>query len=322
MVTQHRRSGMGQSLDLQTLQSEIKIFGEISNPTYRHFNPSLSWHEGKLYIALRSCNFAVERQGKWFLRDGGAYSKTDVLLGIVDPISLTIRDITKLKLSEDSPTRVLVSGLEDVRIYSRKDGLHAIGFESDRLTRSLHNASAKMAEYVIKGNELKYIRTLDKPDENIVEKNWSPTDTPSDLFDFTYSDSQVWNNGEVLGEPTKTNIHGGTQLLKQKDGTWLSIVHDKKLDPKYSRLNHLVYDKYVYRHYLARHNKYGVITHLTKPFNFGTLENIEFAAGMVEYDNHLLISLGIRDCKYAIAKIKKSVLVDMLELYDLDNLIN
>jgi hypothetical protein len=249
----------------------------------------------------------VERKGKWSFRDGSAYSKTDVLYGDLNPDTLEVSNLEKLELSEDSPSRILVSGLEDVRLFSRKDGMHAIGFESDRLTRNLHNASAGMAEYLIKGNELKYIRSLPKPVKDTVEKNWSPTDTPSKLFDFTYSDSQVYKDGKLIGKPTTTQIHGGSQLLKQKDGTYLSLVHEKKQDTLTQPIRrtriHKIYDKYVYYTYLARHDKQGMITQLSKPFRFGTLENIEFASGLVQYKDDFIITLGIRDCKYAIVKI-------------------
>lgn len=322
MGRQNTRPSLVQAVDIQSLGADIRIYGEIDDSAMRWFNPSIAWHDGviadnewkkngQLMIAIRSCNFAVERKGKWYLRDGSAYSKTDVIYGDLDPYTLQVSNLKKLKLSEDSPTCTKVAGLEDVRLFSRKDGMHAIGFESDRLTRSLHNNSASLAEYLIRGNELQYIRTLQKPKKEGVEKNWSPTNAPSKNFDFTYSDSQVWKDGEVIGTPTKTNIHGGSQLLKQKDGTYLSIVHDKVLDRLHNRPG--VYDKFVYRHYLARHGKDGIITHLTKPFTFGTHENIEFAAGMVEHEGHFLISFGIRDCKYGIARVKKSVLVDKLE---------
>lgn len=74
-----------------------------------------------------------------------------------------------------------------------------------------------------------------------------------------------------------------------------------------------VYDKYIYVHYLAIHGKDGIVTKLSKPFRFGTLENIEFASGLVEHDEDLLISLGIRDCKYAICRISKNKLMGLLE---------
>lgn len=307
------RPSVGSTVDLQTLGAEIRIYGEIDDPAMRYMNPSIAWHNGELKIAVRKCNFAVERHGKWYLRDGSAYSKTDVMYGDLNPDTLQVSNLEKLTLSKDSPTRILVNGLEDVRLFSRKDGLHAIGFESDRLTPSLHNESAKMAEYLIntKSCTLEYIRTLEKPDPTVVEKNWSPTDTPSKEFDFTYSDSQVYKDGKLIGKPTATQIHGGSQLLLQRDETWLSIVHEKELDPQFDRFSHGVYDKYVYKHYLAWHGKDGIITHLSKPFNFGTHENIEFAAGMAEGHNDFIISFGIRDCKYAIAKIRKDKLISL-----------
>lgn len=305
------------TVDLQELGATLVTYGEIDDPAMRHFNPSIAFHDGKLKIAIRSCNFAVERGGKWYFRDGNAYSKTDVLYGDLDPDTLQVTNLSKLKLSGNSPTRVLVAGLEDVRLFSRKDGMHAIGFESDRLTRSLHNESASLAEYVIKGDELIYIRTLEKPKKDWPEKNWAPTDVPTREFDFTYSDTQVWKDGKLIGEPSTTQIHGGSQLLQQSDGSYLSIVHEKILDPKhayaYSRLSRNVYDKYIYYTYLARHNKQGTVTQLSKPFRFGTLENIEFASGMVEYNGDLLISLGIRDCKFAIARIGKNKLLGLME---------
>lgn len=306
---------MDKALDLQALGAQLLIYGEIDDPYMRHFNPSIAWHEGKLKIAIRSCNFKVERGGKWSFRDASAYSRTDVIYGDMNPDTLKVSNLTKLKLSENTPTRTKVAGLEDVRLFSRKDGMHAIGFESDRLTTTLHNESASLAEYLIKGDELVYLRTLEKPDKKVVEKNWSPTDTPSKLFNFTYSDSQVWKDGKLIGTPTTTQIHGGTQLLLQKDGTYLSLVHEKKatLTPTYRRVKSNIYDKYVYYTYLAKHDKQGIVTELSTPFRFGTLENIEFASGMVEHGGDFLITLGIRDCKWAMCRIGKDKLTGLFE---------
>jgi hypothetical protein len=306
---------MVKALDLQELGADVLIYGEIDDAAMRHINPSIAFHDGKLKLSIRSCNFKVERGGKWSFRDGNAYSKTDVLYGDLDPDTLKVSNLKKLKLSKNSPTRTLVAGLEDVRLFSRKDGMHALGFESDRVTRSLHNESTSLAEYLIKGDDLVYIKTHEKPDPKVVEKNWSPTDVPSNLFDFAYSDSQSYKDGKLKGKPSTTEIHGGSQLLKQTDGTYLSIVHEKMLDPKqiYNRRNPNIYDKYIYYTYLAKHDENGIITKLSKPFRFGTLENIEFASGMVEHNGDLLISFGIRDCKIAIARISKEKLLSLMD---------
>ena len=310
------RSSVVEAIDLQSLGAELRIYGEIDDPAMRHFNPSIAFHDGKLKIVIRSCNFAVERGGKWYFRDGSAYSKTDVLYGDLDPETLQVSNLEKLDLSKDSPKNTLIAGLEDVRLFSRKDGMHAIGFESDRVTRSLHNKSTALAEYIIKGNELKYMRTLKKPRIEGVEKNWMPPDVETPHFEFTYSPTQTWNKGYVLGEEYSGEIHGGSQLIEQPDGTYLSLVHEKMLDPNrpYSRIDRNVYDKYVYYTYLAQHNKQGVIIKQSRPFRFGTLENIEFASGMVEYNGDFLISVGIRDCKFAIVRVSKDKLVNIMEM--------
>lgn len=309
MGRQDTRSSLAPKIDLQSLGAELRIYGEIDDPNMRHFNPSIAWHNGKLKIAIRSCNFTVKRHGDWFFRDGNAYSKTDVLIGAVDPVSLMVSDLKKHTLSSGTPTRTKVAGLEDVRLFVRDKGLYAIGFESDRLTASLHNSSTSLAEYMVVDGELRYIRTLEKPRKNAVEKNWCPPDVPSKLFDYTYSPAQVIKGSELIGEPTPSEIHGGSVLLKQKDGTYLSIVHDKVADRTLGK----AYDRFIYRNYLARHDKDGFIKEMTPSFHFGTNENIEFAAGMVEYEDDFIVSFGIRDCKYAIARVRKDVLTEMLK---------
>lgn len=301
---------MPEALDLQEMGADIRIYGEIDGDM-RHFNPSIAWHNDKLMIAIRSCNFMVKRHGDWSFGDGSAYSKTDVILGEVDPITLEVRTIRKLHLSKNTPTRVKVAGLEDVRLIVRKGKLMAVGFESDRLTKSLHNASASMSVYEI-GEELKYIETLEKPNKELVEKNWCPPDKPSDLFDYTYSPTQVIKDGKLIGEPTTSQIHGGSILLKQKDNTYLSLVHEKQADKRLGK----VYDRFVYYTHLARHDKQGMITHLTPAFRFGTLENIEFAAGLVEHEGDFIMSFGIRDCKFGLAKISKEKMTNLLEPWE------
>lgn len=305
MRPQSRRNVPRTFVNLPELGADTLIYGEIDDPDMRDFNPSIAWHNGKLQIAIRRCNFAIKPTGSFYFRDGSAYSKTDVMFGDVDPNTLQVSNIRKLNLV-DAPVCTQLAGLEDVRLFSRKDGLHAIGFESDRLTRSLHNESASMAEYLVKGDDLVYIRTLPKPRKLSVEKNWSPTDTPSNHFDCTYSDTQVYKDGKLYGKPSTTQIHGGSQLLKQKDG-YLSLVHEKITTERFMHS----YDRFTYIHYLAKHNDKGFITHLSKGFRFGTNEKIEFGAGMVEHKGNLLISFGIRDAKWGITRINKDKLMEL-----------
>ena len=308
MGTHYSRSGLGSHIDLQSLGARLVIYGDINDDKMPYFNPSIAFHEGKLKIAIRKCNFTTLRHKNWVFLDGNIYSKSEVLYGDLDPDTLDVSNLLPLSLDDDAPLETQIAGLEDVRLFSRRDGMHVIGFEVDRITPCYYKNSC-MAEYRIDGDSLVYLRTLSKPISDRVEKNWQPSDEPNKRFDFTYSPTEVWKNGEVLGDVYKGEVHGGSQLIEQRNGTYLSIVHQKLADRRYGN----VYDKYVYLSYLARHDKNGIITHLTKPFTFGTHENIEFASGMVEHDDNLIISLGIRDAKFGIARVAKSRLVDLLE---------
>lgn len=297
------------AVDLQSIGARLVIYGDINDKFMNYMNPCLEFDgKKKLKIAVRSCNFTTIKHGDWKFLDGRIYSKTEVLYGDLNPDTLEVSKLKKLELSENTPMHTKIAGLEDVRLFYRKDGLHAVGFEVDRITKHYYK-NAGMAEYLIKSGELVYLRTLEKPEAKRVEKNWQPTNVESDKFDFTYSPTQTWKNGKVTGKLYLGEIHGGSQLIKQDDGTYLSLLHEKIADKHYGK----VYDKYVYLTYLAKHDEEGKVVKLSKPFRFGTGDNIEFASGMVEYKDDFIITLGIRDCKFAIAKINKSKLMSLFD---------
>lgn len=233
MGAYNTRSSVVPHIDLQSIGADVRIYGEIDDKSMRHFNPSIAWDGDNLKIAVRSCNFRVDKHGNWSLRDGSAYSKTDVLYGDLDPETLKVSNLTKLQFSKDTPTRTKVAGLEDVRLFKRRDGMHAIGFESDRVTKHLHNKTASMAEYLIKDGKLKYVRTLHKPYEDIVEKNWSPTDKPNKEFGYSYSPTQTytyelgWPGPDLIGERYKGILHGGTQLLNPSSYRRLIFAYER-----------------------------------------------------------------------------------------------
>lgn len=308
MGLHNSRSSVDSGLDLQSLGCRLVVYPDFNTESMPCYNPSIAFHDGELKIAVRQCNFTTLRHKNWTFLDERIYSKSFVLLGTVDPDTLEVFDLQTLKLGIDTPIETRIAGLEDVRLFSRDDGLHAIGFEVDRVTPVYYKKSG-MAEYLIKGDTLHYKRTLVKPDADRVEKNWQPADVACKNFDFTYSPTEVWKSGKIIGKPYDGEIHGGSQLLLQSDGSYLSLVHKKTPDYRYGR----VYDRFIYVTYLARHNAQGIITEITRPFNFGTHENIEFASGMVEHDGHFIVSLGIRDAKFALARIERHKLLNLLE---------
>jgi hypothetical protein len=293
--------------------ASLHIF-EHNDKEYPYYNPSIALDDrGRIRIAIRSCNFTLRSNGSWYLADGLPHAKTKVLYGFLDEERYDIYNLKELKYSQDSPKETgEISGLEDGRLFLRGKDMHIIGVQVD--TRDKITTPASIAEYSIndKTNTLEYIVTHKKPDHSRVEKNWGVTNVAAS-FDFNYSPTQVHSNGTVIGEEYKSDIHGGTQLIQQPDGTYLAVVHTRILN----LMKRFTYDSNKYISMFARYSKEGFMIELSDPFHFGSGENIEFAAGMVEKKGKLIISLGIRDSYMGLAKIDKEAAVSMLKPYKL-----
>lgn len=311
VITSSFRHYTGGIYNLEKLGAEITVL-PYNDPEFPYYNPSIAWHNGKLKIVIRSCNY-THVNGRVTL---GRYehAMTKNLYGTLDPKTMKIDKLTELKYSKDTPEVITgISGLEDARLFVRGKDMHFIGVEVDTADRQ--NTRAAMAEFVLRGDTLEYIRTLAKPDPTRHEKNWSPTDVPSDLFDFTYSPTQQWKNGKVVGDKYTGNIHGGTQLVWQPDRkTYLAVVHDIKnvVDPTKSQS---YWDSRKYLHYFAEIDAWGNLINLSAPFQFQGKMRIEFAAGLVEDGKDLLISFGIMDGQAAIARFNKEQALSMLKPY-------
>lgn len=308
----------GALLNIRDIGATVTVLQD-NDQAWPYYNPSIAWDEsGALRIAIRACNFTVRPEGGWYLTQGD-HAKTKVMYGYLDPNTLTITGLAEVLPSKDSPEAIHKCGLEDGRLFLRGKTMHIIGVQVD--TTQKHIIPASQAEFSIGkyGDNMEYIRTLKKPDENRVEKNWMPTDKETPAFDFQYSPTQTWKDGIVTGPDYDGNLHGGTQLLQQKDGTWLAIIHDVKHATFVRRPGERRRRKRNYIHYLAEYSTAGQLQRLSRPFIFGTtavdFEGIEFAAGMVEHKGDLLVSFGIRDAKIGIARIPKAAAIKLLEPY-------
>lgn len=281
-----------------------------NDPEYPYYNPSLAYDsDGRLMISVRSCNYS--RKGLLH----GTHSRTFVYIGEIDPRTLKITNLEKYDYSPDTPSDIKdISGLEDVRLFLRPDGMHAIGVQV--FTPDKRRRMAKLAEFIVdeKSNSLHYIRTLAVPNPNVPEKNWSPTNLKSGTFDFQYSPTQVWKDGKVSGDKYTGLYHNGTQLLWQpQTQTWLAMIHDRK-QIAYANRNERA--RWHYLHYFAEYDINGLLTRISDPIVFGSGERVEFAAGMVEWYDELLISAGFADAEMGIARIPKDKALATLKPYD------
>lgn len=304
-------------LNIQDMGARVTVLGDYNDAGYPYYNPSLAYDgSGKLRISIRSCNFTVKPDGKWHFADGGDHALSKVLYGYLDADTLTITELKQLEYGIDTPIETRdISGLEDARIFWRKNGMHFSGVQID--TRAGFGYPAQQAEYVLdnKTGKLEYLHTMRSFSPAQPEKNWLPTDKPG-RFDYSYSPTQVYRNNtiETVGADRYVgDLHGSSQLLWQPESsTYLAVLHIKHLNP----LAGVKYDNYTYMHFFAEYNQDGLLIKLSKPFTFGTGENIEFASGMVEVGNDMMISFGIRDARLGIARLPKATFIEQLNDYD------
>lgn len=297
--------------NLEKMGAEITVLPH-NDKEFPYYNPSIAWHKGKLHINIRSCNY-THINGRVTL-GRHAHAMTKNMYGTIDPDTLKIDSLTELKYDKNTPEVIRkISGLEDARLFVRDDKLHFLGVEVNTSERNTTRAS--MALFRLNGDTLEYIETLAKPKADRHEKNWGVPDEPSELFDYSYSPTEVWKDGKVIGDRYTGNIHGGTQLIWQPDRkSYLAVVHDIKnvVDPT---KNQSYWDTRKYIHYFAEYDAFGQLINLSAPFQFQGKMRIEFASGMVEHKDDLLISFGIMDGKPAIARFNKQQALSMLKPY-------
>lgn len=301
-------------LNIQDRGARVTVLGDINDPIYAYFNPSIAYDgKGKLRINIRSCNFAVKRHGMYYYRDNKSYSITKNLYGYIDPDTLKITGLKEIKHSDDTPKEIVRSGIEDVRLFWRDDGMHFAGVRVD--TRPLYKTPAQQCEFVMDEATgiVKYLRTMLAESPARAEKNWLPTDKPG-KFEYNYSPKQVYDGKRVVGERYDGFIHGSSQLLWQpKSKTYLAMLHSKHHNPL---VIGRAYDNMIYVHYFAEYNEAGLLVRISEPFKLGLLDNIEFVAGMVEHKGDLLFSFGAGDARFGIGRIKKENAIEMLAKYD------
>lgn len=298
---------------------------EESDSDWSAFNPSIARHpSGSLHMMIRSSNYYFSVDGGFKLTVGG-YVKNRTWICDVDEKSLEISNLRQVHFHPNDVVP-LNRGTEDSRLFWRDDSWYftAVVYEPPVVP------DPRLALFRLDGQEAHMVEFLPFLEPNRPEKNWMMPDEYSEKFDYIYSPSQTVKDKIIVGDPIDmsesiarkgfhSKIRGGSQLVRQKDGTYLAIVHDVYMDQQ-SVYNPLTFGWYTptrfYRHFLARFAEDGTLTHLSDPFIFKR-EGIEFAAGMVESGDNLLISYGGADTHAVIARVPKKALVDTLRPYHL-----
>lgn len=218
------------------------------------------------------------------------------MVGKLDPQTLEVTEL-KLIVPEGGTHPCLHKGVEDVRIYWRYDGLRGIG-----VIFSEHGITQGELAIDYNAGTMRLMHDYGQPHKH-TEKNWSPPQDPTEMFDFVYSNTQVIKYGKPRGDSVyQGEIHGGSQLLPYKDG-YISIAH------RVSPVTALTWRWYAT---VARlHDERGIVTHISQFFDFGIgwrenlQESVEYVSGAIwlQPEKELLLSLGVQDEKCGFVKI-------------------
>lgn len=285
------RHGTIYQLDVDVILPETKVsIGEVS------YNPGLARDDkGQLWIALRSCVYDPSRWEGW---EHPQHWQNYVHMGKLDEKTLKITGLKEIKPEQEYPG--FQWGLEDARLFWRKDGMHAIGVVLPIINGDYGTCQAEVLMNYEKGT-YKLLKQHGRP-KGVSEKNWSPPETETPKFDFAYSMTEVVKDDEIIGEDDHLAIHNGTKLLPYEGG--------------YIQIGHVVCavkGERTYAQIAIKRDKNGYVTHISQLFHFNVgwreklQETIEFVSDMVwstgKEGKELLVGIGVKDEALGIARV-------------------
>lgn len=270
-------------------------------------NPSILSYKGKLYVNIRSCQYVLHHAEK--LRFPHRFGplvylnpENDVSLRSVNYLcelddSLNIVSSKKIDTSSfDTPPAWNFIGLEDCRLVCWDDKLYLCGVRRD--TKSNGEGRMELSEICVKsGRELSRVRIpAPAPNTSYCEKNWMP------ILDSAYTWLKWSNPVEIVtydGSVTKTtmlgdaaqfsrDLRGGGQVIPFKDG-YLSLCH-----VTYLYRSETAKKNAVYKHKFVHYNKDWEVVSSSDEFSFMGAD-IEFAAGLAQKDDRILVTFGFQD---------------------------
>lgn len=253
------------------------------------YNPGLARDpEGNVWISIRSC---IRNLDTWKGLVHPMRYQNFLYVGLLDEDTMKVSELKEV-VPEVENDDYFHWGVEDMRLFWREDGLHAIGVA---IPVEGNTYKIRQVEILInhEAGTYRLIKDYGRPFGH-VEKNWMPSEHPNPHFDFIYSPSQIVKDGKVYGEENNLIIHNGTPLIEFEDG-YISIGH----------VVSSVQGQRTYAQLALKWNKEGRLIAHTPFFHFNVGwreslgETIEFASGLLwskdKEGEELLVGLGVKD---------------------------
>jgi len=292
-------------------------------------NPSVYVDNGKVIMNLRHCQYTIYHAEKGIFEHN--YGPL-VYLNPENDITLTTKNFfceLDEKMNIVKSTKVDTSkldvkpiwefiGLEDARVVRWNGKLYLCGVRRDTTTNGV--GRMELSEIEVTADSVKEISRVridaPAPNTSYCEKNWMPIlDKPYHFIKWT-NPTEVVKADPVTGAcetiilqelnaDYSGNIRGGSQVIPWEDGylclNHITYLFKSELQRKNAR----------YRHVFTKFDKDFKIQKVSKEFSFLEGE-IEFACGMAQLNDDLLITFGFQDNASFLLKTPKKIVESLL----------
>ena len=295
----------------------VKRFAYPDDKSWSLFNPSIGSSPQGYAITFRSSNYVINPDsGELYVETGGPirnkvfFTETNENMELLDLREISFKD-SGLKADR---------GVEDAKLFWRDGKWH---FTAVIMERDIPTARVGHFTLDPKTSAAKLIKIYKGLNPKKPEKNWMASTEENNNFDFIHGSTSIVKGDQVihlLSDNIKiAPLRGNTNLHSLNDGTYLAVVHilytrkTRTWDGRIFGMRDGLYKNYT--HLFARYNERGQLIELGDEFQFIS-PGIEFAAGMVEMGDDLVITFGKDDVSSHYARIPKWKALKMLVAVD------
>jgi len=304
-MVRSNRTWYTQLLDELVDCRHVRIDVEPAHEGWSLFNPTIAVHDDRLLGIVRSSNYQIT-DGRYVMpaSDGDRIRTDNLLVEFTD--DLRVARCRTLVGPEYPSTGYPVTGLEDCRLRLTPRGL---GVSATVRDVSPFDGRCRIGttDLDLEAGRLHGLRVLDGLAVQEHEKNWMPFmgDRGGWLYAANHDDHVVTVDptpaipgGYQIARRSRSPIlarrfRGGSQLVPYYGG-WLGLIHEVAwLDGSHRAYEH----RWVWLDHDLR------LDRISPWFSFREPRAIEFAAGLAEHGDQLVVSYGVRDAEAWICSV-------------------
>jgi hypothetical protein len=294
-------------------------------------NPSILNYNGKLLVNLRNVNYVLYHaehgvnEHVWgplcylHTEQNQVLATHNIVCELDNNLNIISNSIVDTKTLDIKPLWQFI-GLEDARLVYWNNKIFLSGVRRDTTTNG--QGRMELSEIVYENDTWKEISRqrlpAPGPDTSYCEKNWMPiVDRPYSYVKWTNPTEMVRYN--PLDKTTTTivltkyqplntrDLRGGSQVIPYGD-YYIAVLHEVDLYRSEAGRKNATY-----RHRFALWDKNFNLLRVSPLFDFMG-GKIEFACGMTEYNNQILITFGFQDNIAFLLACNKTIINKMIGL--------